>query len=81
VLVVTDIYPAREEPIQGVTGELIANAAKLYGHKEVYYISEKNELPKFLLAVTRKGDIVITMGAGDITKYGEDFLNLLRSKK
>jgi UDP-N-acetylmuramate--alanine ligase len=33
VLVVTDVYPAREEPIQGITGELIANAAKQYGHK------------------------------------------------
>lgn len=74
VLVVTDVYPAREEPIQGVTGELIANAAKQFGHKDVHYVPEKKELPRYLKKIVRKGDIVITMGAGDIWKYGEEFL-------
>ena len=74
VLVVTDIYPAREEPIQGVTGELIVNAAKQFGHKDVHYISDKKQVPTFLKSVVKKGDIVITMGAGDIWKYGEEFL-------
>jgi UDP-N-acetylmuramate--alanine ligase len=81
VLVVTDVYPAREEPIQGVTGELIVDAAKAFGHKEVYYVPEKKDLPKFLIGVSRKGDMVITMGAGDITKFGEEFLRLLAAKK
>lgn len=74
VLVVTDIYPAREEPIQGVTGELIVNAAKQFGHKDVHYISDKKQVPTFLKSVVKKGDIVVTMGAGDIWKYGEEFL-------
>jgi len=80
VLVVTDIYPAREEPIQGVTGELIADAAKGFGHKEVHYVQDKKELPKFLLTIAKQGDMIITMGAGDITKYGEEFLKLLGSQ-
>ncbi len=75
VLVVTDVYPAREEPIQGVTGELIVNAAKQFGHKEVYYVQDKKEIPTFLKKITKKGDIVITMGAGDIWKFGEQFLS------
>ncbi|MFA6540975.1 MAG: UDP-N-acetylmuramate--L-alanine ligase [Bacteroidota bacterium] len=74
VLVVTDVYPAREEPIQGVTGELIVNAAKQFGHKEVHYVQDKKEIPAFLKKITKKGDIVITMGAGDIWKFGEQFL-------
>ena len=74
VLVVTDVYPAREEPIQGVTGELIANAAKQFGHKEVHYVPDKKSIPAFLKTIVKKGDIVITMGAGDIWKYGEEFL-------
>ncbi len=78
VLIVTDIYPAREEPIQGVTGELIANAAKLYGHKEVYYVPDKKNVPAKLLATVREKDIVVTMGAGDIWKYGVEFLRLLK---
>ena len=74
VLIVTDIYPAREEPIQGITGELIVNAAKQFGHKDVHYVSDKKQVPAFLQSIVKNGDIVITMGAGDIWKYGEEFL-------
>lgn len=74
VLVVTDIYPAREEPIQGVTGELIVQAAKQYGHKDVHYVQDKKNVPAYLKKITKNGDIVITMGAGDIWKFGEQFL-------
>jgi UDP-N-acetylmuramate--alanine ligase len=81
VLVLTDIYPAREEPIQGVTGELIANAAKQFGHKDVHYVPDKRQIPVFLQSVVKSGDIVITMGAGDIWKYGEEFLKLAKSKQ
>jgi len=80
VLVLTDVYPAREEPIQGVTGELIANAAKQFGHKDVHYIQDKKQLPEYLKKNTRSGDIVITMGAGDIWKFGEEFLEQLKIK-
>jgi UDP-N-acetylmuramate--alanine ligase len=76
VLIVTDVYPAREEPIQGVTGELIANAAKEYGHKQVHYVPEKKDVPGYLMTITRPGDMVITMGAGDIWKFGEQFISL-----
>jgi UDP-N-acetylmuramate--alanine ligase len=79
VLVVTDVYPAREEPIQGVTGELIVDAAKRFGHKDVHYVPEKTRIPDYLKSIVKKGDIVITMGAGDIWKYGETFLKALRS--
>jgi UDP-N-acetylmuramate--alanine ligase len=81
VLVVTDVYPAREEPIQGVTGELIANAAKEFGHKQVHYVPEKKDVPRFLMTIIRPGDMVITMGAGDIWKFGEEFILLLKEGK
>jgi UDP-N-acetylmuramate--alanine ligase len=80
VLIVTDVYPAREEPIQGVTGELIVNAAKQFGHKDVQYVPEKNNVPGVLNAVAKSGDIVVTMGAGDIWKFGEAFLRRLEGK-
>ncbi|HEY6951055.1 MAG TPA: UDP-N-acetylmuramate--L-alanine ligase [Bacteroidota bacterium] len=81
VLVVTDIYPAREEPIQGVSGELIANAAKQFGHKDVNYVPDKTKVPALLQKIVKKGDIVITMGAGDIWKYGEEYLKQVKSNK
>ena len=81
MLVVTDVYPAREEPIQGVTGELIVNAAKQFGHKDVHYVPNKKEVSAFLKSIVKSGDIVITMGAGDIWKYGEELLNQLKNQK
>ena len=77
VLIVTDVYPAREHPIQGISGELIVDAAKSFGHKEVLYIADKTEVPAALLELSRPGDIVITMGAGDIYRYGNAFIELL----
>ncbi|HSQ74905.1 MAG TPA: UDP-N-acetylmuramate--L-alanine ligase [Bacteroidota bacterium] len=81
VLVVTDVYPAREEPIQGVSGELIANAAKVFGHKQVHYVPDKTSVPSFLMDIVQEGDIVITMGAGDIWKFGEQFVAALKGVK
>jgi UDP-N-acetylmuramate--alanine ligase len=81
VVIVTDVYPAREEPIQGVTGELIVNAAKQYGHKDAHFLPDKKAVPEFLLSMVKANDIVITMGAGDIWKFGEEFLKQLKNRK
>jgi UDP-N-acetylmuramate--alanine ligase len=81
VFVCTDVYPAREKPIEGVSGEMIANATKKLGHKNVLYIKDKNEVPDKLMQMKKKGDIIITMGAGDIWKYGEKFVELVKRKR
>ncbi|MGA9115905.1 MAG: UDP-N-acetylmuramate--L-alanine ligase [Bacteroidota bacterium] len=78
VLIVTDVYAAREEPIQGITGEIIATAAKELGHKQVHWVPDKERIPEFLLGIRREGDIIITMGAGDIWRYGERFITGLK---
>ena len=78
VFICTDIYPAREEPIEGVSGELISNITKKFGHKNVHYIKDKDDVPKKLMEIKKDGDIIITMGAGDIWKYGEKFVELLK---
>ena len=74
VLVVTDVFPAREAPIPGVTGQLIADKARDYGHRDVHYVSQKGALAAALQGITQGGDLVLTMGAGDIYKFGEAFL-------
>ncbi len=78
VLIVTDIYPAREEPIPGVTGELVVNAARSFGHRQVIYLPNKEEVADYLFKIVRKGDMVITMGAGDIWKAGEALIKKLQ---
>ncbi len=77
VLLVTEVYPAREEPIQGITGELVANDARAFGHKEAHYVADKKQLPELLMKTKRPGDIIVTLGAGDISRYGEEFVGLL----
>lgn len=74
VLIVTDIYPAREAPLPGISGELIARAAREAGHRQTFYLQDKEMVPAELGKMARPGDIVITLGAGDIYKYGEKFL-------
>ncbi len=77
LLVVTDVFPSREAPRPGITGELIAELAKHYGHRHVHYVEDKKELPQYLKTLTQPDDVVITMGAGDIWRYGEAFLQLI----
>lgn len=81
VFICTDVYPAREKPIDGISGELITNITKKYGHKNVHYVAEKKDIPQKLLELKKKEDIIITMGAGDIWKYGEKFVELLKEKR
>jgi UDP-N-acetylmuramate--alanine ligase len=78
VLVITDVYPSREKPIEGVTGKIIADAATQFGHRNVNYVKEKKELTEKLREIVKPGDIVITMGAGDIYRYGEEFSQSLK---
>ncbi len=79
VLLITDVYPSREKPIEGVTGKLISDTAEQYGHKNVIYVEDKADVTATLKEISKAGDIIITMGAGDIYKYGEEFANELES--
>lgn len=80
VLVVTDVYPSREKPIEGITGKLIADTAEQYGHKNVIYVEDKADVTEKLKDISKAGDIIITMGAGDIYKSGESFVNEIESE-
>ena len=74
VLFITDIYPAREKPIEGITGKLIADSANQYGHKNVHYVQSSGNLLSELQNVIQPGDIVITLGAGDIWKIANQLI-------
>lgn len=78
VVVLTEVYPAREEPIPGVSGQLIADAAVRAGHGRVDYVQDLDRIAGYIATLVRPGDLVITLGAGDIWKAGEALLALLR---
>lgn len=77
LVVVTEVYPAGEPVIPGVGGQQIAEGALERGHRHVTFIRDKEEIPGFLLPVLQAGDMVITMGAGDIWLVGEELLRRL----
>jgi UDP-N-acetylmuramate--alanine ligase len=77
---ITDIYLAREQPIPGVSSEILAEQIRLLRPDlTVEYVADKNELPARLAADVRDGDFVLTMGAGDIRKSGEGLLTALQT--
>jgi UDP-N-acetylmuramate--alanine ligase len=76
VLAVTDIYPAGEAPIPGVTAESVAAAIRERGHGDVTLRKDLQEVPAWLMERAREGDMVITLGAGNVYKAGERFLTL-----
>lgn len=79
VLFMTDIYPAGEQPIPGVTGAALAETVKAAGHPAVTFIERKETLPDQVLPHLREGDLVLTLGAGDIWKAGTGILARLES--
>jgi UDP-N-acetylmuramate--alanine ligase len=74
VLVVTDIYPARETPIEGIDGSTVSEVVSMNGHRDVRYVPDKDDIPEVLSHLVEPGDVVITLGAGDIWRRGERFV-------
>ncbi len=77
-LIIMDIYAAGEKAIPGITGMAIYEGIKKHGHKDVTFIPLREQVIEHLSSVLRKGDLMITLGAGDVWKIGEEVLKRLR---
>jgi UDP-N-acetylmuramate--alanine ligase len=74
VLLLTDIYPASEEPIPGITAEALAGAVAERGHRRVAWGGDLQSATDRLAAEVREGDVVLTLGAGSVWTAGEELL-------
>ena len=79
ILVITDVFPAREKPIEGITGKMVADFAKKSGHKNIFYLENLENLEKKLDNLSEPNDMVITIGAGNIWRYAESYINHLKN--
>ena len=79
-LVLCDIYPAGEEPIPGVSSEELVKALRAHGQKEVEFISRPEDMPGAVIPRLRRGDVLLTLGAGAIWRVGEAILESLAEK-
>jgi UDP-N-acetylmuramate--alanine ligase len=77
VLLVTEVYPAGEAPIEGATGEALADAIRAHGHRGVSYVRDKKRVAAALSEVVEPGDLVIALGAGDINASARELLAIL----
>ena len=81
VLIVTSIYGAGEDPVEGVTAEKLAQAIQAHGHRHVTYMpQDKAEIADALMRIVRPNDIVITAGAGDIWQVGRELVEKLNAE-
>ena len=79
VLSLTEIYPAGEQRIEGVTGEALYQALKRRGHIDVSFTPSRDRVAADLLDLVRPGDLVLVLGAGDIYRTADELLDLLRA--
>jgi UDP-N-acetylmuramate--alanine ligase len=72
--VVNDVYPSREQPIPGVTGEMVVEAARRSGHRNVRYCPAWKDAPEILREAVREGDVIVTLGAGDVNRLAKQLV-------
>jgi UDP-N-acetylmuramate--alanine ligase len=77
-LIITEIYPAGEVPLEGITGKLLAETIKKWGQQEVFFIANQKKIVQYIKQHWPANSVIITMGAGDVYKIGDI---LLGSKK
>lgn len=80
VLIVAPLYSAGERPIEGVDAEWLYRGIKEHGHREVILCQSHDEILQVLLSLVKQGDLVVTLGAGDIYYVGERLLDKLGAK-
>ena len=79
-LFLTEIYPAGEEPIEGVSSNLIQQSVKKHEGRDVVVIPHLDQVPDYISPIVREGDVIVTLGAGDIYKVGHAILSMLDKK-
>lgn len=77
VLILTDVYAAGEQPVEGATAERLTQEILRHGQKDVTWIPNRELIPQHLLGIVKEGDMVITLGAGSIWQQGEALVTLL----
>ena len=81
LLIVTDIYPASEDPIEGVTAAALCDGIRSFTRREVLYMPGFEEITNYLLSIVQPEDLVITQGAGSVNSVGMSLLNRLKEVK
>ncbi len=77
VLIVSDIYAASEDPIEGITSRALTEKIERFGHRHVEYTGKLADAARRLKEIAQPGDLVLTLGAGNVWQAGEELLRIL----
>jgi UDP-N-acetylmuramate--alanine ligase len=80
VLILTEVYPAGEDPIPGINGQALFEAVQEYGHKNVLYEPEMNRLPEIVSRLIEPGDMILVLGAGNISRIIPEIIQRLEAE-
>ncbi len=80
ITIITDIYPARELPIEGVTGEILYDEIKKIKEENVFYVKNKEDIKNFLRQFIKENTIFLFIGAGDINHYSSEFIEVIKNE-
>lgn len=81
VIIISDIYSAGERPIEGVSAKTIVSAIEKHEGREVIYLPTRQEIVDYLVQTASPGDMILTMGAGDIWQTGVELVNRLKESR
>jgi UDP-N-acetylmuramate--alanine ligase len=81
VLVVTEVYPAGETPLPGITGQALYEEIRRFGHRDVHFEPNLKKVSRLLKRLARPGDIILAQGAGNITKVVPEIIAALEEKR
>ncbi|MEE9262939.1 MAG: UDP-N-acetylmuramate--L-alanine ligase [Vicinamibacteria bacterium] len=80
LLLVTEIYPAGEDPLPDVTGQRLADGIKVHGHRDVRFVEDMQTIPQILKDQVREGDLIMTLGAGSVTSLSDKLAEMIRER-
>jgi UDP-N-acetylmuramate--alanine ligase len=81
LLILTEIYPAGEDPIPNVTGRILYEETKQFGHKNVFFEPDLEKIPSLIKKIVQPEDIILVMGAGNVYRIIPDLIKQLEAKK
>lgn len=81
VLFILDIYAASEKPIEGITAEILTDNIRKFGHKNATYIGDIDGATEKVCEHLESGDLVITLGAGSVTRLSDEILDSIKGQK
>ena len=80
-LILLDVYPAGEKPIEGINSATLFEKIKKNGRNNALYVKDKDEAIMYIISNLRKDDLLLTLGAGDVWKIGDEILRRLRNER